>query len=196
MIPPLAKPVLACLLPLTAGGQIIMQTTTPDNMTGDPIELGDSPSGITLSHTATIETTATPASASKMDLEEEPPPQLHQSTPYTPEFDVNKRYSLKEAPAPKKNDQPQAIVPKATPAPKVFLPQSLPADEATPAQPAGNPVNILLGQPQPTPEEAFPETDWQNQKATLSAPQTFSITPEIPTNLTLEPDPTPSTPQE
>jgi hypothetical protein len=196
MMPPLAKPLLACLIPLTAGGQIIMQTTTPDDMTGAPIEFGDSPSGIALSNTATVEKPAAPASDPKKTLEEEKSPQSHQSTPYAPEFDVNKRYSLGDAPEPDQDDKPQAIVPKATPSPKVFLPQSIPAEETRPAQPDGTPSNILLGQPQPTPMEAFPQTDWQSQKATIAAPQTFSLAPDPPANRKLEPAPTPSNPQE
>ncbi len=195
MKPPLlAKYVFACFLPLAAHGQIIMQTTEPDDMLGVPIDFGSSASGLSLSNTATVETPATPASAQPMVLGEENRPQSRQ---FTPEFDVSERYSL-ESTKEKKKDPP---LPAQTPSPispnlnPTTEPQSLPTSSNSPTtQPSPNspnPQNVLLGQPQP-PLTGVSEPNWQGNNSTISATQPFTLSPAPPSSISLQPDPTPA----
>jgi len=183
----LAMLTFASFIPPLAQSQIIMQSTEPDDMTGLPLQLGTSPSGISLSNTATVETTGTPASAPRMSIAEETAPQ---PVPFSPGFDATERYSLEPKPD-RKNDAETKSEPPIKP-------------------PSETPTNISLNPNLATKEPQIPTAksptidlapEWQTNHSTIPATQPFTLAPEPPTpqetpaSLSLHPE-TPTAPQD
>ncbi len=157
-------------------------------MTGAPLQLGTSPSGISLANTATVENTATPASPPPMSLGEEP-----RAQPFSPGFDVSERYSLEAGtglqPAPPIKTQLPLKPPAQPPITDSLNPT--PAAEPRDSEPSQNAqvLNLLEPQPPATSPGASTLTDLPSDPAPASQPFNLSLDP--PTVLSLQPDPTP-----